>query len=1431
MPGAAAPDAAAATMRLEPLLFAGYERLDSGSGAVRLITPQGGCVLLHPSHPSFLVVSPPLHEQLRLSAHPTHLPSSPPRESLRCEPIHNNTVPAAALAEAKRALGDAAMPHASTSAAAMLPAPPEGFEVEFFSSLSSAESSVASSCATSRGASPPPEAAAPKVRDAGRAPADGASAGGDQPPLLDETAGARARGSSEESLVLHTRVHGTELVASSAVLAELDAELTRRALVLFDGKLPQPPPPPPGQAEAHPQWAEVVNYHRAVLLGYDDAGLAYLDAQALAQRSPPPRGWRLCPLPLLVCGVTELAHFYRDANPADRRSERSTVADASDSAARYPVLPRAARAAAAGSSEGLENARPNHNGRARTPLAPPLHPTPASGEPPPFTTSTIAPLAPSSKLHPYLSPPLRWSLPACGRVPTLDLQQLFQVQPNCVYELGRPPEEVVFLGVALGVPWILPVTLATATASGSTRLPMAPRLGVEVDATAPSTSLPASQPPAGYRWKDMCAWAEPLVGCHDAHDIRGRHGLAGPTPAATGVHSTAAVADAEGSVPHSAPPPVVAGVPPKETERAPSPTSEATGKNGKRSPPPPPSPRRLTAAGPLFVKEGNIVFVPGRFGVMLECNTNPALMAARFGIVYGDWVVARALSPHGAAAPLSDTPNRGKLVTPPLPPGPLMVMGLHGGNVLVLQGNCEGDEAVRVRVTHGVSEVSEAFRKVSGAPLSPPALPIEPLSMPASPPESPTAPEAVGASHLMAEGEDSLEQRQVSEMEQREDQADPMCSTAIGTFTEIADTVATPAAAAAAASSEAQCGMDAAAGTQGVGASCEDAGIAAPMADGGWSGVSSPAKAAILVDPNQVGTNAASFSSEGAVGAPEVTPMMADATPHARRWSSTTSSSASAASSDSLTPKRLQQQQQSRLNQAAEEKKNHSGLSMARARALSTPMQDMVVEATGAWLTSAAQLLQPAEEVTVVPVVTPTTADAPPLMTLPADECAAPSIRREVVFEAEADRCSVEAASTDPPRDGDMRFHAHEVGPADARPHEVPLLQLPAKDRSVLEGGTEQHPPQGSSVSVPSHSSGRMLSGLPAPSSAMPQPSERQHADEVQEATLDARTQSSDAAGDIYRRCAGLENEDEERAPHARRVYADDDGALSAALYAPSLLAPPQPQPWANEAPPSSHAVTASSEEAAATAGRARSPKLPEVTMPRSCHAEEVLECCAAPPAPPPPLTAHPAVTCVPPYSSPSANSAAHSTATQARTRQVTSCPTLASPPCAATVGRQHCSTATASKTITAAISTPFTNFLKAYAIHVLGTHVELSGGESKQLCNGAAPRVSGNATEPGEPLQRAVTLAAILDFYREQPLTRIMEATAIQRRCCAAWKSTITSGRASAALPFANDMPLCKLKASASTTVFEELCVSELVSLLFILYHSSPIREESLPR
>ncbi|KAG5505935.1 hypothetical protein JIQ42_06730 [Leishmania sp. Namibia] len=1430
MPGAAAPDAAVATMRLEPLLFAGYERLDSGSGAVRLITPQGGCVLLHPSHPSFLVASPSLNEQMWLSAHPTHLPPPPPREPLGCEPIHNNTVPAAALAEAKRALEGAAMPHASTSAAAMLPTPPEGFEVEFFSSLSSAESSVAPSCAASRGASPPPEAAAPKDRDAGRAPADTASAEGGQPPVLDETAGARERRSSEESPVLHTRVHGTELVASPAVLAELDAELTRRALVLFDGKLPQLPPPPPGQAKAHPQWAEVVNYHRAVLLGYDDAGLAYLDAQALAQRSPPPRGWRLCPLPLLVCGVTELAHFYRDADPADRRSERSTVAGASESAARYPVLPRPARAAATGSSGGLENARPNHNDRARTPLAPPLHPTPASGESPPFTTSTIAPLVPSSKLHPYLSPPLRWSLPACGRAPTLDLQQLFQVQPNCVYELGRPPEEVAFLGVALGVPWIRPVTLATTAASGSTPLPMAPRFGVEVDATAPSTSLPASQPPAGYRWKDMCVWAEPLVGCHDAHDIRGRHGLAGPTPAATGVPSTAAVAGAEGSAPHSAPPPVVAGAPPKETEWAPSPTSEATGKNGKRSPPPPPSPRRLTAAAPLFVKEGHSVFVPGRFGVMLECNTNPALMAARFGVVHGDRVVARALSPHGAAAPLSDTPNRGKLVTPPLPPGPLMVMGLHGGNVLVLQGNGEGQEAVRVRVTHGVSEVSEAFRKVSGAPLPPPALPIEPLSMPASPPESPTASGAVGASHLVAEGEDSLEQRQVSEMEQWEDQADPMRSEAIGTFTEVADTAATPAAAAAA-SSEAQCGMNAAADTQGVGAACEDAGIAAPMADGGWNGVSSPAKAAILADPNQVGTNAASFSSEGALGAPQVTSMMAEATPRARRWSSTTSSSASAASSDSLTPKRLQQQQQSLLNQAAEEKTNHLGLSMARARALSTPMQDMVVEATGAWPTSAAQLLQPAEEVTVVPVVTPTTADAPLLMIMPAVDCDAPSIRCEVVFEAEADRGSVEAASTDPPRDGDMRFHAHEVGPADARPHEVPLLQLLAKDRSVLEGGTEQHPPQGSSVSVPSHSSGRMPSGLPAPSSAMPQPSERQHADEVQEATLDARTQSIDAAGDIYRRRAGLENEDEERTPHARRVDADDDGALSAALYAPSLLTPPQPQPWANQAPPSSHAVTPSSEEVAATAGRALSPKLPEVTMPRSCHAEKVLECCAAPPAPPPPLTARPAVTCVPPYSSPTADSAEHWTATQSRTRQVTSYPTLASPPCAAAVGRQHCSTATESKKITAAISTPFTNFLKAYAIYVLSTYVELSGGESKQLRSCAAPSVSGHATETSEPLQGAVTLAAILDFYREQPLTRIMEATAIQRRCCAAWKSTITSRCASAALPFANDMPLCKLKASASTTVFEELCVSELVSLLSILYHSSPMREESSPR
>ncbi|KAG5484760.1 hypothetical protein LSCM1_06582 [Leishmania martiniquensis] len=1396
---------AVAAMRLEPLLFAGYERLDSAGGFVRLSTPQGGWVHLQPSHPSFQLAPP----------QPTDLPPPPPREPLGGELSQSTSAPTADPAEAKRALADAAAPHTSTAASAMLPPPPDGFEVEFLSS-SSAESSVAPSHATSRGASPPPEATAPEDGGVGDAPANTSSAGDGQPSVLNKSADALERGTSEKKPTLHMLVHGAELVASAASLVELDEALAQCALVLFGGKLPYSTLPLPGQAEAHPQWPEAANYHRAVLLGFDDAGLVYLDAQAFAQRLSPPQEWRLCPLPLLVCGVAELAHYYRVAESADTASERSTATDTSDSVPRYPVLPRPARTATAGGSEGLENTRPSQNGCARSCLAPPLQPTPVLGEAFPLTTSTTAPPAPPAASLAYLSPPLRWSLPACGRTPMLDLRQLFQVQPDCVYGLARPPEEVIFLGVAFGVPWIRPVTLASTAASGTTPSPVATHCGATLHAVAPSASSSASQPPAGYRWKDVRAWAEPLVGCHDAFDIRGRHGLTGPTAAAAEVPSTAVVA-AKGSASRS--------VPPKEAVREPSPPSEATGTKGQRAAALTPSPKKRIAAAPLFVKEGHSVFVPGRFGVMLECSTNPALMAAHFGVLHGDRVVARALSPHGAAAQLSGTPNRDATMALSLPPGPMMVMGLHGRNVLVLLGDGEGQVAVQIHITHGISEVAETFRKVSGTPLPPPALPLQPLSTPASPPDSTTVSGAAATSHRVAEGGNFLERQPLPDTEEGEGHADTMLSASTCVSAELADAAVTPAAAST--PSQAQSGMSAAAGTQGGEVVSEDAGVAAPMADGDRCEVPLPAKTAALADLTQAASAAAPFSSTGFVRALEVTPKFVNSTPHTGRWSSTTPSSASATSSDSETPGRFRQQQRTQCKQTAEESGNHSGLSMAKVRASTTPMQDAVAEAAAALPASAAQLLQSADEVTIVPAATPTEDDAPSLLEMRAIGHATVSPSREVLVEAEVVEFAAKAASTNPPRARQMGFHAHDVAPLGARSHEFPLLQLPERHLSALEDLTGQHPPPGSSLSAPPLSTIRTPSVRRTPSSSMPPSSHWQHAGEAPEATQGVEARARDVAGDSFRLGAGRAGEYQEQAQHVRGVPADGGGALGAALDTPSLSVPPQQQLWANQAPPSSHAVMESSEDGAAPTASEHLPQSPEATTPRSYHAEEVPACCAAPPAP---STATPAITFAPSYSPLPARFAEYGAPARVGTEEGVSSSTLASAPCAAAVGLQHCSTATASKTANTVVSTPFTNFLKAYAIRVLDTHGEVGGSESGQLRNGTATSMRGYAAKTGEPLQGGEELAWVLGFYREKPLARIMEATAAQRRCCAAWKAAVTFNTASAASPSANDMLVRKLKASASTTVFEELRVEELVSLLSILQNPPSVREGRTP-
>lgn len=1226
--------------------------------------------------------------------------------------------------------------------------------MEFLSS--SVESSAAPSRSTSRGASPSSEAAATEDMDAEHAPADTSDTGDDKPTVSSDAAGELEGTSPEEKLVPLTFAHGTELTVSAASMEELDDELTNCALVLFGGRLPQQPPPL-GQGEAPQQWSEAANYHRAVLLGYDDAGFAYMHAQAFAQRVPPPQGWRLCPLPLLVCTVAKLVHFYRDAEPDDATSEHSTAA------LRCPVLPSPAGTGAAGGSSGLEGAQSSRDGRTDAILCSPSYPA---------STSSLA----------YLSPPLRWRLPMCGHAPSLNLQQVFQVQPNRVYHLGRPPEEVVFLGFAFGIPWIRPVVVATATAPGAASLQVGTRRGVVLHATDPSTSSPASQPPAGYRWKDTHTWAVPLIGCHDACDIRGRHGLVDPTPGATGVPPAASVADAEGSAPPSALSSVIGGAPPEESGQEMSlRPSEADEKNSGTSaalslPPPSPSPKPLTAAAPLFVKEGARVFVPGRFGVMLECNTNSALMEANFGVVHGDQLVPRALSAHAAAAQLSGTPKPGKATTPPLPPGPFIVMGLYGRNVLVLIADGESQTAVQIHVTRGVAEVAEAFRKVAGTTLPPPALPLEPLSVPASPPESTMVAEAAAAaaSRLVAKDEVSQERPQAPETARREDQAGPAPSAVTCIAAEETDAVVVSAADTAAAAAEAQLGKDKAVGMLGVEGMREEVGSATPVADGDRSGGPPPVNEVILTDLRKADENAAQASSSVVVEISEGASISAASAPRAGRWSETAASSASSSSFDSQASQQLRQQRQSQCEQIGEGPEHHSGPSTARAGTPSTPTDKVVVEAAEAWPASAAQLLESAEEVLVVPTMTPATDDAPPLMTISAAEHVMTSQSGEGVFQAEAAGVVVEAANTKIPGEKGAPYHDGVVS-ADASPHRRSLLQLAEKDLSALEGGMDKHPQPGSSFAAQFFSD--HTPNLLPTSSSMPQPSQRQHTDEAQEASLVTEVSFNEGGADVHRLHATQGSDCAERVQHVRGADTDDVAGSVIAVRASSLLGSMEQQEWVNEAPPFLHIAVPVSEEVAVTTATARS-----------------------------------ATVFTPSYSPPPASPAELRAAPRVEDAQATSYSTSGPSSCAAAVGLQHYSTAT-----------PFTNFLKAYAIYVLGTHGVTSGGESKQLRNGTAPHMNECGARAGEASRGVVELVPILDFYREQPLARIMEATAIQRRCRAAWNVIIASTPASAAAQTVSDVQVCKLRASASTTVFTELCVDELVSLLAIVHNPSP--------
>ncbi|KAG5510125.1 hypothetical protein JKF63_07021 [Porcisia hertigi] len=1354
-------------MRLESLLFAGYERLGSGgvSGFVRLITPQGESVRLHSSHPSFPIPSP-------LHPHPQPLASS----SLDCSPavslpqppgsglIEAVAPPAAVFpADAQRAPPDEVLQHTSTTAAAEagLSGPPESFIVEFLSS--SADSSATQSRVTSSPPSPTPEVAATKDEALGHVPAFPSDTRGSEVDMLNEHSCELKKNmmiASPGNSMMSTFVHGTELTASAASLAELDDALTKCALNLFGGRLPQPPSPSPGPTEASSEWSEAVHYHNAVFLGYDDAGFAYIDAQAFAQRVASPQEWRLCPLPLLVCVPEKLAHFYRRVEPTDKSGKEGHAAGACDSAIRYPVLSRTVVTGIVGGSRELGNARAGCDEMTRATA--PLSPASSSS-----STSTLA----------YLSLPLRWKLSACGHAPALDLQHLFQVRPNCVYQLTQPREEVVFLGVALGVPWVRSVIVAAEDGS------------VGPHAAASSMPWPTVQPPAGYHWKDARAWAEPLVGCHDAHDIRGRYGLVDRALAATEGSLAAAVSGADGSASLSVLPSAVVAAPPKgPCRQAPSLCDcEVEDRNTRASLSPPPSlpsPKPVAATVPLFVKKGTRVFVPGCFGVMLECSTKAALMEAQFGVVHGDRLVSRTRLARATPAPLLGTPMSGRATTPPRPPGPFTVMGFQGRNVLVLLADGREQVAVQIHVTHGVAEVAETFRKLEGTPLPPPALPLEPLSVSASSPaESAMAPGA--------EEKDSPEKQQpcmprpVTSIPGREP-----------------ETVITPAALAAA---EAPLVSDDVTETQSAELVLGEAGITTQVVDKDCDVAHRPTKGGDgVADFGEAAEVTVHIPSFALVEDSQAALSGIACVPHAGRSSSTASSTVPTT--------------QGQLELVGETRTTSPGPFSTAAGTPSAHTLDRTVGVVGAWSTTTPPLLELAEEVTVLPAVTSTTDDAPPLRSVSTAGRAETPLNGTGVFEGQAAGPVIEAQGTNRPGERDACLPSDEAVSANVQSHKH--SQQEQVLGTHLDAAVEEREPRRQPIrSFSEHlSSDHTPSVIPTPSSSTTHPSQGQQVGSAQKVLSDAEGHFDDNMADDLCLRAAQGSDLEQRVQSASRAHTNNGGEAVVACDLPNLLVLPKLHSNLNPALPSPHNPIRAAEEMASTMTTARWSESPAVGLLHSHCARQSVGCGTQLRERSPPSPAHSVGGSRMSYSPPPALPADCRPAPQSGNGQVMSYPASTSMPCA---------------TATAVAPTPFTNFLKAYAIYVLRTHTTLSddgdgGGDgddaSKQYCNGMASFTNGCAGKTGKSWLCAVRLADMLDFYREQPLTRITEATKIQRRCRATWRDAMIFNPAFPASPVEGDVQVAKFKASASTTVFEELCVDELVSLLSIVHR--PARE-----
>jgi hypothetical protein len=1574
-------------VRLEPLVFVGYERqlvaahpgeVPHSSSLVHFVTPHGVNVLLHPSavlgSPQSTSLSP--QQQLALSLPPAggaagakaSLPPPPSASAAPTLSAQTNTSGAVPSRRSDTAPATAAEePDVLLKVLTSTSSPPENFQVEFVLSSSSAtSSSSASSRSSSSSSSSAHDTATLKedmckdeeVRTVEASPLPAASAAKERFAEAD----LESMNSSDALLPPHYE-HGLELILRGECQAAVSSVLTQCALRLFNGRLPQQQ-----QQQQDPNlsadlansqqeqqqlelWSEAIHYRRVVLMGYDSAGMVGLMAIPFAQPVPPPQSWRLCPLPLLMCPVAQLTHLYTEVHEGSHGGTDAASA-AAVTPRRYPVLPRLLSDINAGSRQSSRTASPppsaSNSPPRGIPLLPPhLPPTP----PPPPQSSALRPLSAAtaatttpaslSSAGAYLSPPLRWDFAAIGRIPALDLPRLFQVAPNTVYQLVRPAEEVVFVGFACGVPWVREVVrVAAGTGAVSSLAAGAPSTYVGRGITlhthgaaqrasaAAATVLP---PPPGYRWKDPRGYVVPLVCCHGASDLRGRHGLVDDPAASVQAPPTATTAAGgvtedslktpfveeknptadDASAAELETPPAAASLPPPPplqsqlrqqqqpeqlasgadvslplsctttsspsapalpTTSSPPPplptapshlgsdagdeatndkhvTTTTTGNEVQPTraqtalPSPPPEPTHaaaapppaavvsLTSSAPLYVKEGTTVFVPGRFGVMLECVAKPIVLEMQFGVVHGDRLVPRtaaSFGPHSGArgsGGLSSSESKG------LTPSAVTVMGVYNRNVLVVLADGES-QATQIPIRRGVAEVAELFRKIAGTPLPPPALTLEATSTsidattaaaagptPRSAEDHPLAvkeaPTTVAGDE--ARGGATLAGKDGVDVAARQPGSTTPSVTENGAHTtqdptedvEEGDNDSnnnSPESSAAALTWE----EEAAAAV----------GLTAPDAAEG-----NPGKATPFISHDDVEVPMPSAPPANAQGSPMFAAVHRAPTPepslHPPNTKDAPVQPVSEAAEDNVKDVSLLVETPTET----EEKRETGVEAMAvvtttePAEAAAAPLVDASGESTTDMPDSSdeetvpspsAPLLALAEDVTVTSAsVTPTTA-APPV---------------EAVVAA--------AAAPPPPL---CQTHSHMQ-----QQQQVKLQPTPGRDSSLLAAHVDDV--QESSASVHVLSSDHTPSILPTPSASL------------------ARLLQSERY------------QDDEHAPHSddvRRAVEKNDGAgqpnciggptagVAAALFpllpekpcipylplpdgpgrnGPAHLLPLREQPTEDPDNLNTAATVIATHEVSTT----RSSESPAAVMPESYYAE--LSAAAAepplrqggggqlagvsrhaphlaPPPPPPhalatPPTAQASASLyqevfTPSYSPPPGLVEGHTAPhyhvpPPGDVQSYRDSAASASQPASTSVNPQPFSMMTAATTITAVTPTPFVNFMKAFAIYAVQQTrtIDGTGGAEKTSTTGVLTRNGPNGEAP-TPLPG---LGPILEFYRAQPLVRVVAATEAQRRCRAAWCGV-------------GDVAVQNFRRNASTAVFEELCVDELVILVGLVRH-----------